>query len=115
MLALLKPFLCRARPAQFRFLPILTRCCQPSGGKWRRISARPFRRQASMSADLLRRLIEGGTPVALIAEVAQALGEAAANQRNLDRRRAADAARQRARRDREKEAASCDATLGQVP
>lgn len=60
-----------------------------------------------MSADLLRRLIEAGTPAELIAEVAMLAGEVSA----LEKRRAADRARQQAHRER----ASRDITLCHVP
>lgn len=60
-----------------------------------------------MSADLLRRLIEAGTPAELVAEVAMLAGDAAA----LERRRAADRARQQSLRD---EKASHDVTLRHV-
>jgi hypothetical protein len=53
-----------------------------------------------LSADLIARLIEAGTPAALIAEVAMALGGAAGDQRALAERRERDAARQREKRDR---------------
>lgn len=63
-----------------------------------------------MSADLIARLIEAGTPATLVAEVALALGRAAGDQDVLAARRAADAERQRVKRAAEK--ASRDITLG---
>lgn len=58
-----------------------------------------------MSADLLARLIAAGTPAELVAEVAMTLAEAKADASALERRRAADRARQASRR-----AASADVT-----
>ena len=58
----------------------------------------------SEAAALLERLLAAGTPVALVAEVAQALGEAEAERKASARNRALNAARQQARRDREKAA-----------
>jgi len=49
-----------------------------------------------VSADLLQRLIEAGTPIALVAEVAERLAEANAAARILAGRRAADRERKRA-------------------
>lgn len=51
-----------------------------------------------MSADLIARLITAGTPADLVAEVAMALGGAAADQRAIAERREKDAARQRVKR-----------------
>lgn len=62
-----------------------------------------------MSADLIARLIEAGTPAALVAEVAMALGRAAGDQVALTERRERDAARQRDKREKEK--ASRDITV----
>lgn len=61
-----------------------------------------------MNAALLTRLIEAGTPAALVAEVALELGRAEAERGALDRRRHADADRKRAQRERE--AAARDAS-----
>ena len=55
-----------------------------------------------MTADLLARLIDAGTPSVLVAEVALALGRAAGDQEALSVRRERDAARQREKRDRSK-------------
>ena len=62
-----------------------------------------------MSADLLTRLIEAGTPAALVAEVAVELGRAQAERDALEARRASD----RARKDRQRHVMSRDAT-GQI-
>ncbi|MFG1461765.1 HNH endonuclease [Xanthobacter sp. DSM 24535] len=52
-----------------------------------------------MSADLIARLIEAGTPAHLVAEVAMALGRADAERSALEGRREADRERSRARRE----------------
>lgn len=52
-----------------------------------------------MSADLLKRLIEAGTPAELVADIAMALAEKAADQRALERRREAESERARRYRD----------------
>jgi hypothetical protein len=46
-----------------------------------------------VSADLIRRMVEAGTPADIIADVALALAEAAAAARTLEQRRAKDRAR----------------------
>lgn len=50
--------------------------------------------------DLIARLFAAGTPPELVAEVAMELGRLNGERDALDRRRAADAARQQERRDR---------------
>lgn len=52
-----------------------------------------------MSADLLKRLADAGTPMDLIMEVAETLAEARAAERLLDRRRAKDRIRKRNSKD----------------
>lgn len=63
-----------------------------------------------MSADLLARLIAAGTPAELVAEVAMTLAEANAAASALERRRAAERARQANRRAASRDVTECHVT-----